>query len=320
VRRVGLIALLSVAVVAAATAASSKPLLGITGNAAHFKSLTRQDSVVRQAFLGWGQGQSYGSPFKDLLPLFGPVPLIHLGTAAKPPSRKEAITPAARAAGGGDSYIVALNGAIHDFGKLVYVRPMAEMNNPINLYSYERKHDAAHSSAAYKSAFCRIFVLLHGGLAAKVDALLRRFGLRPYGRDLPVNPYPGILRVIWNPLAGIEKGANPASRYYPGEPCVDMVGNDMFSSSIGGGSFEENQALYDAHRNKPYSLPEWGLQGVDDPAFVRKICDFIKSRRRTQMAAYYDSKPGSIYDLGTKPQSKAIYKDCITPLGGPVPG
>jgi hypothetical protein len=259
VRRLGLIALLSVAVVAAATAASSKPLLGIAGNADHFKSLTGQDSVVRQAFLGWGQGQSY-------------------------------------------------------------VRPMAEMNNPINLYSYERKHDAAHSSAAYKSAFCRIFVLLHGGLAAKVDALLRRFGLRPYGRDLPVNPYPGILRVIWNPLAGIEKGANPASRYYPGDPCVDMVGNDMFSSSIGGGSFEENQALYDAHRNKPYSLPEWGLQGVDDPAFVRKICDFIKSRRRTQMAAYYDSKPGSIYDLGTKPQSKAIYKDCITPLGGPVPG
>jgi hypothetical protein len=310
----------AVAVATGASAAGTKPLLGVTGDVVHFKALTNQTSIVHQAFLGWGQGTSYGSPFKDLLPMFGPVPLIHLGTAAKPPSRKEAITPAQIAAGRGDAYIVALNGAINGFGKLVYVRPMAEMNNRINLYSYERRHDAAHSPVQYRRAFCRIFVLLHGGTKAHVDALLRSFGLPPYGHDLPVNPYPGILRVIWNPLAGIEKGADPASRYYPGDGCVDMIGNDMFSSMIGGGSFEENQALYDAHPNKPYSLPEWGLQGVDDPAFVRKICDFIKSHPRTQMAAYYNSQAGSIYDLAGKPQSKAIYKDCITPLGGPAPG
>lgn len=47
---------------------------------------------------------------------------------------------------------------------------MAEMNNPINLYSYERKHDAAHSPPAYQSAFCRIFILLHGGPKAQVNA------------------------------------------------------------------------------------------------------------------------------------------------------
>jgi hypothetical protein len=275
---------------------------------------------VHQAFLGWGQGQDYGSPFNDLRPMFGPVPMLHLGTVAKPPSRKEAITPAAIAAGKGDSYLIALNSAINEWGKLVYIRPMAEMNNPINLYSYERKHDAAHSPAAYRSAFCRIFVILHGGSAAKVDALLRRYDLKPLGRELAVNPYPATLRVIWNPLAGIEKGPNPAARYFPGDRCVDVVGNDMFSSSVGGGSFEANQALYDAHATKPYSLPEWGLQGVDDPGFVQKICDFVKSHRRTQMAAYYESKPGSTYDLGSKRASKSIYRRCITPLDGPAPG
>jgi hypothetical protein len=239
------VAVLAVAVLAVATGgskAAGRLLLGITGNVDHFKDLTGQVSDVHQAFLGWGQGETYGAPFKDLLPMFGPIPMLHLGTAAKPPSKNEAITPAGIAAGQGDSYLIALNTAIGDWHKLVYVRPMA-------------------------------------------------LGLRPVGRDLdlPVNPYPGVLRVIWNPVAGTEKGAEPAARYYPGDECLDMIGNDMYSSSVGGGSFEENQALYNAHPTKPYSLPEWGLENVDDPGFVQKICDFAKSRPRTQMLAYYNS-------------------------------
>ena len=116
-----------------------------------------------------------------------------------------------------------------------------------------------------------------------------------------------------------EHGANPAARYYPGDGCTDMIGNDMFSSSPGGGSFEENQALYDAHPKKPYSLPEWGLQGVDDQPFIPRICAFVKTHRRTQMAAYYESKPGSIYDLGEKPKVRLAYRACLTQLGAPPP-
>jgi hypothetical protein len=316
--RLAAVAALALVVVSTSAAAGPKILLGITGNVDRFKGLTGQNSAVHQAFLGWGQGQSYGSPFRGLLTMFGPVPMFHLGTAAGP-SRREAITPAAIAAGRGDSYLFALNAAIGEFGKLVYIRPMAEMNNPINLYSYERKHDAAHSPPAYQSAFCRIFILLHGGPKAQVNARLKAQGLPPIGQDLVVNPFPSRLRVIWNPLAGVEHGANPASRYYPGDGCTDMIGNDMYSSSPGGGSFEENQALYDAHPRKPYSLPEWGLQGVDDPSFIQRICDFVKTHRRTQMAAYYESKPGSIHDLGDKPKSKAVYRRCLTPIGAPAP-
>jgi hypothetical protein len=303
----------------AATAAVSQPLLGITGNTDRFQALTGQASVVHQAFLGWGQGESYGSPFKALLPLFGPVPMLHLGTAARPPSKQEAITPAQIAAGKGDAYLVALNTAIAGWGRLVYVRPMAEVNNPATLYSYERKHDAAHSPAAYKAAFCQIYFILHGGTAAVVDARLQRLGLPPLRRDLPVNAYPQALRMIWNPIAGFEHGPDPAARYYPGNGCLDLVGNDMYSSTVGSGSFEENQALYDAHPHKPYSLPEWGLQGVDDPRFVRKICEFVRTHRRTEMAAYYQSKPGSIFDLGDKRSSRAVYRACLAPFGGTAP-
>jgi hypothetical protein len=319
VRRILVASVVAAAVAGTAGAAGAKIYLGITGDISRFQGLTGQRSAVHQAFLGWNQGLTWGSPFKDLLPMFGPIPMLHLGTVDRPPGKREAITPQAIAAGRGDAYIFALNAAISGFGKLVYVRPMAEMNNKINLYSYERKRDAAHSPPAYQSAFCRIHILLHGGTKDQVNARLRAQGLPPIDRDLAVNPYPSRLRVIWNPLAGIEKGPNPASRYYPGDGCTDMIGNDMFSSSVGGGSFEENQALYDAHPRKPYSLPEWGLEGVDDPAFVEKICAFIKTHPRTQMAAYYESRPGSIYDLGDKPKSRAVYRRCIRPLGLPAP-
>ena len=83
--------------------AASTPLLGLTGDAARFKSQTDQETLVRQAFLGWSQGQSYGSPFVLLLPTLGPIPMLHLGTAGR--NGKEAITPAGIAAGHGDGYL-----------------------------------------------------------------------------------------------------------------------------------------------------------------------------------------------------------------------
>jgi len=72
-------------------AAASTRLLGITGDVTRFKNQTGQQSQVRQAFLGWGQGQSYGSRFAALLPTLAPIPMLHLGTGG--PSRRETITP-----------------------------------------------------------------------------------------------------------------------------------------------------------------------------------------------------------------------------------
>ncbi len=96
----------------------------------------------------------------------------------------------------------------------------------------------------------------------------------------------------------------------------------MYTSSIGGGSFAENEALFAfaVAQKKKYSLPEWGLLGVDDPSFVRRICAFItRTVGRTEMAAFFEAKPGSIADLFTKPNSRTTYRACITPLGGPPP-
>jgi hypothetical protein len=74
------------------------------------------------------------------------------------------------------------------------------------------------------------------------------------------------------------------------------------------------EALYKAHRGKPYSFPEWGLWGIDDPIFIKTMADFVHSHSRTEMLAYFESVSGSIFDLQTRPQSRAAYRKFITPL------
>ena len=73
--------------------------------------------------------------------------------------------------------------------------------------------------------------------------------------------------------------------------------------------------LYQAFKNKPYGIAEWGLWGIDDPAFVEKMGAFARSHPRTELLAWFNSKPGSIFDLGSKPRSRAPYRRHITPLG-----
>src|SRR5579884_3768216 len=62
-----------------ATGAASKPTLGITGNVARFKQQVNQDSTVVQAFLGWGQGQTFGAPFNVLFSTLQPIPMWIIG-------------------------------------------------------------------------------------------------------------------------------------------------------------------------------------------------------------------------------------------------
>jgi PKD repeat protein len=307
--------------------AASGPLPGVSGNVARFRSLTGQDPEVVQAFLSWGQGVSFGSPFAVLLPTLAPIPLVHLGTVGR--DGREAITPGAIAAGQGDSYLSALNEAIAGWGKGIYVRPLAEMNNPGNLYAGYNKdgtpRNAAHSPATYRKAFARIYLILHGGSAGAINAKLHSLGLPPLGGgDLAVNPFPR-LRVIWSPLAGgvPHSGGNAAAMYYPGAAYVDVDGGDIYDEGLTDNApwtyLDDLYRLALSHR-KPFSVPEWGLISVDDPAFVEHMCSFLRKNGATEMQAFTAGKPGSPVDLGAKPKSAAAYRQCLAPLAGPLPG
>ena len=299
------VAALTVAVLAATPGAFAKPIVGITGNTARFQAQTAQDSKVVQAFLGWGQGQLYGSPFNVLLKSLAPIPMLHLGTAAQG-NKKQAVSPATIAAGKGDAYLGALNQAISAWGQAIYIRPMAEMNNRGNPWS--------GSPAAYRKAFERIYVLVHGGptAAAKLAAL----GQPAYrGPALATNPFPRV-RVLWSPLAG---GDDPTP-YWPGNAYVDVGGADIYKEAGHDPPWSKFESLFSFVKGhgKPFAVPEWGLFSVDDPTFVQHMCDFLKSHA-TENEEFFNSKPGSIFDLGDKPQSRAVYRKCITPLAAPLP-
>jgi PKD repeat protein len=306
--------------------AASGPLPGVTGNVARFQSLTGQSSLVAQAFLAWGQGVSFGSPFAALFPTLGPIPMVHLGTLGR--DGREAITPGAIAAGRGDAYLIALNEAIAGWGKGIYVRPMAEMNNPGAAYSGYgtdgKAKDEAHSPASYRKAFARIYLILHGGSASAIDAKLRALGLPPLtGGDLPPNPFPQ-LRVVWSPLAGgtPRVPGNAPAAYYPGTAFVDVEGGDIYDEALTDTApWSDLEALYRLalSHGKPFSVPEWGLISVDDPTFVKHMCSFLAASPGTELQAYFEGNPGSRPDLASKPKSEAAYRGCLTPLAGPLP-
>jgi hypothetical protein len=95
---------------------------------------------------------------------------------------------------------------------------------------------------------------------------------------------------------------------------VDVVDDDLYD--IGRrAEWAAAEALYKAHPRKPFAFPEWGLWGIDDPAFVQHMARFPRTHHRTELISYYNAKTGSLFDLASKPLSLAAYRRYIVPLG-----
>ena len=276
--------------------------LGILGSASRFTQLTGQRSTVRHVFAGWHQGAA----LPRILDQLRPIPMLAIKSGS--------ISMIDIAQGRGDAFLLEVNRAVVGFDGLVYVRPLPEMNGHWNEYSAFNRDGSSrgprYSTAAFRKAFARIAVIVRGG--PSVNAKLRKLGLPPVGADLEETP----ARMVWNPqgFGAPDIPANSAQAYYPGDAYVDVVANDLYRQASGA-AWDANERLYAAHRNKPYAIAEWGLWGMDDPAYVERMAAFVKSHPRTELLAYFNSKPGSLWDLGSKPRSRAAYRRLITPLG-----
>jgi hypothetical protein len=297
---------IALAALALASAADARPLLGVFGGVERFDSLTGQRTDVGHAIFGWGQ-----ATFSQSLPRLRSTPMI--GIVDGP-------SPLAVARGAGDGYLFALNAALSQWAGKAYVRPWPEMNGHWNRYCAYTKSGRAkgpsHSTAAFRKAFARMYLIVHGGPAAMIDARLARLGLPPIGRDLPENPLPRI-KVMWNPqgYGSPDLPGNAARAYYPGHRYVDVVGNDLYLIR-GKAEWAAAERLYRDFPSKPYAFAEWGLWGIDDPSFIRTMAQFVRSHRRVELVAWYNGRPGSVFDIGSKPRAKAAYRRSITPLGG----
>jgi hypothetical protein len=294
--------------------------LGVVGSPHRMHNQTNQVSDVRLRFTGWGGGWRWVGQWQAFF-FDRPTPVMSFGTHGH--YGNEAITPRAIARGRGDNYLVAMNKAIADYGKPVYIRPMAEMNGYWNFYcafnSNGTSRGRSHSTKSFKQAFRRLYTILHGGDVATINARLDRLNLRRVQTskrtlaDLPVS----MLKMVWNPqgFGSPDIPANSAQAYYPGDAYVDVVADDVYDQ---GGRYEYGAMvdLYRAHPSKPFALGEFGLWGLDDPGFIKAIGTFMKNHARMEFAVYYNSARGSVFDLNDKSRSRQAYKQYVTPLGG----
>jgi hypothetical protein len=296
-----------------APAAHAGVILGVHGNPARFAAQTGQQSQIRHMFITYGNGAA----LHRVVSKMGPVPLLALNTTSSE-------TPRAIALGQTDQFLFQLNSTIASWpGDRFYVRPFPEMNAYwVKSCAYNRDgsvRGAAYSTRWNRKALARITVILRGGTHDVVDAQLATLGLPGISADLPVTTPK--LRMVWNPqgFGAPDVPGNSAQAYYPGDEYVDVVGDDLYDLRGHGATWTAAEKLYKAHPSKPYAFPEWGVWGFDDPGFVRAMAQFVKRHRRIEFIAYFSGDPGSVWDLATKPASRAAYRALITPLGVTAP-
>lgn len=282
-------------------------LLGVLGDAGHFDSVSGQKTRVGHVIMAFGQAT--GPRLDRLLSNQHEIPLLGFGM--------KGYTSRQIANGKGDFFLVDLNRAVAAWPGRIYIRPWGEMNGHWNDYSAFNEdgspRGAARSTASFKKAFARAYLIVHG--AANANDELRKLGLPPVAAPLTPAPFPRV-RVIWNPqgYGSPDVPGNTAAAYYPGDRFVDVVGNDLYN--IGGkAEWAAAEALYKRYKHKPHAFPEWANWGTDDPGFIKRMADFVRTHPKIELIAYYLGSRGSPFDLAKQPKSRAAYKRFIAPLG-----
>lgn len=308
-----LVAVILVALVTVQGAAAAL-VLGVHGDADRFAAQTGQNSQIRHTFASFDQGGN----LPQIVASMAPIPMLALNAGSY--GAHESATPQGLALGRNDAFLFQLNAVIAAWtGDVFYVRPFPEMNGSWESTCAYNKNgtlrSAAHSTKWNRKALARIAVVLRGGTQAQINAKLAKLGLPGIDRDLPVTTPK--LRMVWNPqgFGSPDVPGNAAQMYYPGDAYVDVIGDDLYDIRGHGATWAAADALYKAHPGKPFAFPEWGLWGFDDPKFIRDMAKWLKSHSRVEFAAYFSGKPGSVWDLASKPQSRAAYRALITPLG-----
>ena len=276
-----------------------------------FSQLMNKHPALIQTFRNWG------SDFPESIERWQDArarPILHFTTADNSDGH-ELITPQAIAEGAGDGYLIRLNRLFWEKGMRAYLRPLGEPNRCINVYAaYDcagKPRDGAHSPRAYKQAFRRIYILVHGGgKRGQINARLAKAGLPPMNsglRGLPAAP----VAVIWStlPAGSPTVPENRPRHFYPGPRYVDWVGTDIYSDNQ---DWKALTGLYRRFSRKPFALPEWGVSQGDDPAFVERLLTWVDRHPRCKMLVYYqDFGSTSPYRIQNYPSSLNVLKSWL---------
>jgi hypothetical protein len=157
----------------------------------------------------------------------------------------------------------------------------------------------------------------------------------------------------WNVNNG--RGPVDAKRYYPGDDVVDIIGVDAYDVSgrsypypkscdagcrstrqtkawdeeiFGGTNGLSSWRTFAADHRKPMSLPEWGLWGrpdgtggADDPAYVRRMHEFIvdpASNMAYQSYFEFDGDDGQHRLMTTYPEAGVVFRQLFAARSTPT--
>ncbi|MGA2519812.1 MAG: alkaline phosphatase family protein [Acidimicrobiales bacterium] len=130
-------------------------------------------------------------------------------------------------------------------------------------------------------------------------------------RDVPGQQF----QFMWNPNGGSgnENSGRTWNDTYPGDAYVDMVGVDQYDFSGYQANISTAEAFAQQH-GKPFAIPEWGLNGTDDPSYINYVSSVCHSGD-VALQAYFDYA-GSVNSwLGDFPQSQTAF---TADFGSPI--
>ena len=198
----------------------------------------------------------------------------HLGTASGRtcPSR----LPGEIARGKGDAYLIRLTRTIAGYGQPAYIRLMGEMNNCDNAYSSHSctRRPAGRQPLArdLKKAWKRVYLIIHGGEVADVDAALARRGLPAVQTGAARIPE---ARSPWSGRrwSGARRhGSLAPGKFWPGSPLGRLGGHELLLALP---EWTGSDLLQDLVRGQAQAVRDrrWAMWGADTPSFANRLFD-----------------------------------------------
>ena len=215
-----------------------------------------------------------------------------------------------------DAYILDRAAEACAFGRPLLLRLNHEMNGNWFPWSIRGRDNVARPDngyAEYIGLWRRVVILFRGGTRAQIDARLRAVDLpelsAPGGSFAPASN----VAFVWN---GSDGGSDDPHLYYPGDAYVDWVGVDVYDkskSTFADQIARKGQSVYDRYSgprssgHKPFAIPEWGLVGEDDAAWVSGLFDWVESHPKVKLISYFNRSPDGEHSLERHPRSAAVY-------------
>jgi hypothetical protein len=275
-----------------------------------FQSHAGKHPAIWQHFIAWGG--SYQYTLSNSREANARV-MYHLSTS-RGQNMPERFSPGEIARGAGDGFLVSLTRDIAGLGAPAYMRLMGEMNNCNNPYAAYScsggRRDRDHSAATFKRAWKRVYLIMHGGDVATIDARLGALGLPAVRTRAAALPEPQIA-FVWAPMTGGAPniGALRPAVYWPGRKWVDWVGTSFYSRFPNFSGLERFYGDFAKRKRKPFAIAEWAIWGTDAPGFASRLFDWIASHRRVQMVHYNQgAQAGGIFRLSRYPASARVVR------------